>query len=214
MKKYFRTAWRKCAELMLSKKVNVFTVERKGLKAFSESLHTTNKPLPHRKWLQTFYLFIHLFMNSFISKIEKIPRDINLFFFKFISFIYLFIYSYSLLTDFYILCYLFQIYFISFYICNLFINFKSTSWLLKTVTDVQRNGLTAFCDTLSPSQTYVATALQPLRDWQFPPIAKVVTRSPIGPGEVAEKSATDRGPRCDQISRSQVFVLAQKPGCD
>ena len=67
---------------------------------------------------------------------------------------------------------------------------------------------------LNPSQTYVATALRPLRDWQFPPIAKVATRSPIGPGEVAEKSATDRGPRCDQISRSQVFVLAQKPGCD
>ena len=67
---------------------------------------------------------------------------------------------------------------------------------------------------LSPSQTYVATALRPLRDWQFPPIAEVATRSPIGPGEVAEKSATDRGLRCDQISRSQVFVLAQKPGCD
>ena len=68
--------------------------------------------------------------------------------------------------------------------------------------------------TLSPSQTYVATALRPLRDWQFTPIAEVATRSPIGPGEVAEKSATDRGPRCDQISRSQVFVLAQKTGCD
>ena len=63
---------------------------------------------------------------------------------------------------------------------------------------------------LNPSQTYVATALRPLRDWQFTPIAEVVTRSPIGPGEVAEKSATDRGPRCDQISRRQVFVLAQK----
>ena len=35
-------------------------------------------------------------------------------------------------------------------------------------------------------------------------IAEVATRSPIGPGEVAEKSATDRGPRCDQISRRQV----------
>ena len=68
--------------------------------------------------------------------------------------------------------------------------------------------------TLNPSQTYTATALRPLRDWQFSPIAEVATRSPIGPGEVAEKSATDRGPRCDQISRSQVFVLAQKPGCD
>ena len=68
--------------------------------------------------------------------------------------------------------------------------------------------------TLNPSQTYIATALRPLRDWQFSPIAEVATRSPIGPGEVAEKSATDRGPRCDQISRSQVFVLAQKPGCD
>ena len=66
----------------------------------------------------------------------------------------------------------------------------------------------------SPGQTYVATALRPLRDWLFTPIAEVATRSPIGPGEVAEKSATDRGPRCDQISRSQVFVLAQKPGCD
>ena len=69
-------------------------------------------------------------------------------------------------------------------------------------------------DRLNPSQTYTATALRPLRDWQFSPIAEVATRSPIGPGEVAEKSATDRGPRCDQISRSQVFVLAQKPGCD
>ena len=67
---------------------------------------------------------------------------------------------------------------------------------------------------LNPSQTYTATALRPLRDWQFSPIAEVATRSPIGPGEVAEKSATDRGLRCDQISRSQVFVLAQKPGCD
>ena len=67
---------------------------------------------------------------------------------------------------------------------------------------------------LSPGQTYVATALRPLRDWQFTPIAVVATRSPIGPGEVAAKSATDRGPRCDQISRSQVFVLAQKPGCN
>ena len=69
---------------------------------------------------------------------------------------------------------------------------------------------------LNPGQTYmyVTTALRPLRDWQFTPIAEVATRSPIGPGEVAEKSATDRGPRCDQISRSQVFVLAQKPGCD
>ena len=61
---------------------------------------------------------------------------------------------------------------------------------------------------LSPGQTYVATALRPLRDWQFTPIAEVATRSPIGPGVVAEKSTTDRGPRCDQISRSQVFVLA------
>ena len=67
---------------------------------------------------------------------------------------------------------------------------------------------------LNPSQTYTATALRPLRDWQFSPIAEVATRSPIGPGEVAEKSATSRGPRCDQISRSQVFEPAQKPGCD
>ena len=51
---------------------------------------------------------------------------------------------------------------------------------------------------LNPSQTYTATALRPLRDWQFSPIAEVATRSPIGPGEVAEKSATDRGPRCDR----------------
>ena len=56
----------------------------------------------------------------------------------------------------------------------------------------------------SPSQTYVATALRPFRDWQFPPIAEVATRSPIGPGEVAEKSATDRGPRCDQIRRKNL----------
>ena len=68
--------------------------------------------------------------------------------------------------------------------------------------------------TLNPSQTYTATALRPLRDWQFSPIAEVATRSPIGPGEVAEKSATSREPRCDQISRSQVFEHAQKPGCD
>ena len=67
---------------------------------------------------------------------------------------------------------------------------------------------------LSPGQTYVATALRPLRDWQFPPIAEVATRFPIGPCEVAEKSATSRGPRCDQISRSQVFEHAQKTGCD
>ena len=67
---------------------------------------------------------------------------------------------------------------------------------------------------LNPSQTYTATALRPLRDWQFSPMAEVATRSPIGPGEVAEKSATSRGPRCDQISRSQVFENAQKPGCD
>ena len=67
---------------------------------------------------------------------------------------------------------------------------------------------------LNPSQTYTATALRPLCDWQFSPIAEVATRSPIAPGEVAEKSATDRGPRCDQISCSQVFVLAQKPCCD
>ena len=66
---------------------------------------------------------------------------------------------------------------------------------------------------LSPSQTYTATALRPLHDWQFPPIAEVATRSPIGPGEVAEMSATSRRPRCDQISRSQVFEHAQKPGC-
>ena len=64
--------------------------------------------------------------------------------------------------------------------------------------------------TLNPSQTYIATALRPLRDWQFSPIAEVATRSPIGPGEVAEKSATDRGPRCDQISRSQVFCACTK----
>ena len=63
---------------------------------------------------------------------------------------------------------------------------------------------------LNPSQTYVATALRPLRDWQFTPIAEVATRSPIGPGEVAEKSATDRGPRCDQISRGQVFGACTK----
>ena len=50
-------------------------------------------------------------------------------------------------------------------------------------------------------QTYVATALRPIRDWHFP-IAEVATRSPIGPGEVTEKSATSRGPRSDQISRS------------
>ena len=62
----------------------------------------------------------------------------------------------------------------------------------------------AIYNTENPSQTYIATALRPLRDWQFSPIAEVATRSPIGPGEVAEKSATDRGPRCDQISRSQV----------
>ena len=66
----------------------------------------------------------------------------------------------------------------------------------------------------NPSQTYTATALRPLRDWQFSPIAEVATRSPIGPGEVAERSATSRGPRCDLISRSQVFEHAQKPGCD
>ena len=69
-------------------------------------------------------------------------------------------------------------------------------------------------EALNPSQTYTATALRPLRDWQFSPIAEVATRSPIGPGAVAEKSATSRGPRCDQISRSQVFEHAQKPGCD
>ena len=70
-------------------------------------------------------------------------------------------------------------------------------------------------------KTPVRHTLQPLCDLsatdnfhRFSPIAEVATRSPIGPGEVAEKSATDRGPRCDQISRSQVFVLAQKPGCD
>ena len=40
---------------------------------------------------------------------------------------------------------------------------------------------TMFNDDLSPGQTYVATGLQPLRDWQFPPIAEVATRSPIGP---------------------------------
>ena len=67
---------------------------------------------------------------------------------------------------------------------------------------------------VKPQSADVATALRPLHDWQFPTIAEVATRSPIGPGEVAEKSATDRGPRCDQISRSQVFVLAKKPGCD
>ena len=61
---------------------------------------------------------------------------------------------------------------------------------------------------------YVATALRPLSDWQFPPIAEVVTRSLIGPCEVAEKSATSLGPCCDQISRSQVFEHLQKPGCD
>ena len=63
---------------------------------------------------------------------------------------------------------------------------------------------------LSPSQTYTATAVRPLRDWQFSPIVEVATRSPIGPGEVAEKSATSRGPRCDQISRSQVFWTCTK----
>ena len=67
---------------------------------------------------------------------------------------------------------------------------------------------------LRSSQTYTATPPRPLRDWQFSPIAEVATRSPIGPGVVAEKSATSRGPRCDQISRSQVFEQAQKPGCD
>ena len=46
------------------------------------------------------------------------------------------------------------------------------------------------------------TALWSLRDWQFPPIAEVAIRSPIGPGKVAKKSATSRGPRCDQFSRS------------
>ena len=61
--------------------------------------------------------------------------------------------------------------------------------------------------TLNPSQTYTATALRPLRDWQFSTIAEVATRSPIGPDEVAEKSATSRGPRCDQISRSQVLNM-------
>ena len=66
----------------------------------------------------------------------------------------------------------------------------------------------------SLGHTHIATALWPLRDWQFPPIAEVARRSPIGPGEVAEKSATSRGPRCDQISRSQVFEHVQKPGCD
>ena len=68
---------------------------------------------------------------------------------------------------------------------------------------ILKNGLkTVRPDCLSPGQTYVATALRPLRDWQFPAIAEVATRSPIGPSEVAEKSATSRGPRCDQISRS------------
>ena len=81
-------------------------------------------------------------------------------------------------------------------------------------TEVDREPCKARTFSKNPSQTYIATALRPLRDWQFSPIAEVATRSPIGPGEVAEKSATDRGPRCDQISRSQVFVLAQKPGCD
>ena len=47
--------------------------------------------------------------------------------------------------------------------------------------------------TLNPGQTYVATASRPLREWQFPWIAEVATRSPIGPGEVAEKLATSGG---------------------
>ena len=65
-----------------------------------------------------------------------------------------------------------------------------------------------------PDQTYVATALRPVCDWQFPPIAEVATRSPIGPGEVEDKSATSRGPHCDQNSRSYVFEHVQKPGSD
>ena len=86
-------------------------------------------------------------------------------------------------------------------------------WIPKKLQE-SNSRITKIRRPLNPSQTYIATALRPLRDWQFSPIAEVATRSPIGPGEVAEKSATDRGPRCDQISRSQVFVLAQKPGCD
>ena len=64
------------------------------------------------------------------------------------------------------------------------------------------------CSATSPSCS--ATEKIALRDWQFSPVAEVATRSPIGPGEVAEKSATSQGPRCDQTSQN----MLKKPGCD
>ena len=40
------------------------------------------------------------------------------------------------------------------------------------------------------------------------------SHAPILTKLVGDRSATLPGPVCDQISRSQVFVQAQKPGCD
>ena len=70
-------------------------------------------------------------------------------------------------------------------------HFPSCTLPHATVSRGYRCSLINTC-TLDPGQTYVSTVLRPLRDWQFPPFAEVATRSPIGPGEVAEKSATSR----------------------
>ena len=55
---------------------------------------------------------------------------------------------------------------------------------------------------LNPSQTYIATALRPLRDWQFSPIAEVATRSPDrsrrGCREVGDWSGTSLRPNQSQ----------------
>ena len=67
---------------------------------------------------------------------------------------------------------------------------------------------------LSPGQTYVATTLRPLRDWHLHQSQRSQQGPRLVPARLQRSRATGRGPRCDQISRSQVFVLAQKPGCD
>ena len=56
-------------------------------------------------------------------------------------------------------------------------------WTNHLINWSRRSLYIANCSHLSPVQTYmyVATTLRPLRDWQFPPIAEVATRSPIGP---------------------------------
>ena len=52
-------------------------------------------------------------------------------------------------------------------------------------------------------------------DSHAPILTKLVgDRSATSRRLIGDWSATSPGPVCDQISRSQVFVQAQKPGCD